>query len=309
MELEQLRAFVGVLDHGSLLTASKVLRVSRTTLHARISALEEGIGRDLLVRTPRGVLPTELGRELAEGARKLLRDAKALAQAAARQSDEVLGRLRIRAAVGFPPQLAMVLVSEVTRRYPELEISAEITGDPTDDPDPDADVIVHFGSAVPKGPFRTFALAHVHERLLASRRYLEARGRPLSLEQLTAHRLMSWRPPGEDGCSWSLRDGGTLEAAPFMVSNDVLVVRGLAAAGQGIARLPDAELGRGAIPGEDLEAVLPGLVGRRIGVWVLLPEAQADTPRSRAAARLLRELAEGMFGASVVGADHPAAET
>ena len=62
MELEQLRAFVGVLDHGSLLTASKVLRVSRTTLHARISALEEGIGRDLLVRTPRGVSPTELGR-------------------------------------------------------------------------------------------------------------------------------------------------------------------------------------------------------------------------------------------------------
>ncbi|MCX4247366.1 LysR family transcriptional regulator [Paraliomyxa miuraensis] len=297
MELEQLRAFVGVVEHGSLLTASKAMRISRTTLHSRISALEEGLGRELLVRTSRGVLPTEVGRELAEGARRLLADAEALAQSAAHDGDRVLGRLRLCAAVGFPPQLAMALTSQLARRHPELEIAAEVTGDPCDDPDPDADVIVHFGPAVPKGPFRTFALTHVQERLLASRRYLEEHGRPQSLEALCEHRLLSWRPPGEDGRRWPLCDGSTLEVSPAVVSNDVLVVRGLAATGQGIARVPDAALGFG--PGvmgmgDALETVMADEVGRRIGVWVLLPETRADTPRSRAAARLLRELAAGL---------------
>lgn len=296
MELEQLRALVGVVDHGSMLTASKALRVSRTTLHARISALEEGLGKELLVRTSRGVLPTEVGRELAEGARRLLRDAEALARSATHEGDRVSGPLHIRAAVGFPPQLAMALASQLTRRHPELEIIAEVTDDPCSDPDPDADVIVHFGPAVPRGPFRTFALAHVQERLLASRGYLQEHGRPESVQALREHRLLSWRPPGEDGRRWPLRDGRELEVSPALVSNDVLVVRGLAAMGQGIARVPDAELGHGPTRGEPLEAIMPE-VGRRIGVWVLLPETRVDTSRSRAAARLLRELAEGIAGA------------
>lgn len=46
---------------------------------------------------------------------------------------------------------------------------------------------------------------------------------------------------------------------------------------------------------------MPQQVGRRIGVWVLLPQARAETPRSRAAARLLRELAQGLAGVGVAG--------
>ncbi|NJK32946.1 MAG: hypothetical protein HC927_11360 [Deltaproteobacteria bacterium] len=73
----------------------------------------------------------------------------------------------------------------------------------------------------------------------------------------------------------------------------------MAAAGLGIALLPDAELGRGTVPGEEFEVVLPEMVGRESGIWVLLPEAQVSTPRSQAAVRLLRDLAKGLFNVTI----------
>lgn len=296
MELSQLRAFIAVLDSGSLLNAGKALKLSRTTVQARLAALEDSLGVELLVRTNRGVQPTEFGNRFAVEARVLLRDADALVRSTARQSQEVLGQLYVRGAVGFPPQLLMILVMEITRRFPNLALRAEAASNPPVGLSPDVDVVLHFGPAVPSGAFRTFALIRFPEHLLASRRYLDTHGRPQTLEQLVEHRLMSWCPVGEDGRSLPLRDGGTLEISPYFVSNDVYVLRCLTAAGQGIALLPDAEMARGVVPGEELEEVLPDRVGRECSVWALLPEAQVATPRSRAAVRLIREMATGVFG-------------
>jgi DNA-binding transcriptional LysR family regulator len=299
MEISQLRAFIAVLDSGSILTASRTLQLSRTTVQARVGVLESSLGVELLVRTSRGVQATEFGRHFAEGARKLLRDADALALSTTRQSEEVLGELRVRGPTGIPPQLGSVLILEIARRYPNLDLLLEVDLDPTRDVSADVDVVVHFGPPTTTGAFRTFALSRFPELLLASRRYLDAHGRPQTIEQLLEHRLMSWRHPNMDPRRWPLRDGGVLEVSPCFVSNEVYTVRALAAAGQGIALLPDAPLARGTVPGEDFEVVLPDLLGRESSVWVSLPEAQAATPRSRAAARLLRDMAKGLFGVTI----------
>jgi DNA-binding transcriptional LysR family regulator len=299
MELSQLRAFVAVLDSGSLLHASKALEVSRTTLHSRIAALETSLGVELFVRTPRGVEPTEFGRNFAEGARTLLGDADDLALSTALQATEVLGDLHVRASVGFPPQVGAHLVGRVAQLYPDLNIILELEGDPTREPGPEVDVILHFGAPPTTGSFRTFALIRFPEHLLASPGYLDRHGSPQTLDELRAHRLLSWMYAGFDGRRWALRDGGEFEVSPAFISNHVYTVRELAARGQGIALLPDADIAKGTVPGEQFVVVLPELVGREVGIWVLLPEAQVMTPRSRAAVKLLRELAQGIFCKSV----------
>lgn len=298
MELTQLRAFVAVIDSGSLLTASKALELSRTTVHSRIAALEEHLGVELLVRTHRGVEPTEFGRQFAEGARTLLRDADQLALSTARNGTEVLGELSVRASVGFPPQIGGVLLSRIAELYPHLRIVVEVESDPTRSSSAEVDVILHFGAPPTSGAFRTFTLLRFPEHLLASPRYLERHGIPRTLDELGEHRLLSWAYPGFDGRRWPCRDGSELRVEPMFVSNYVYTVRDLAARGVGIALLPDAEIGKGCVPGERFEVVLGELIGRETTVCVLLPEAQAATPRSRAAVRLLRELAQGLFRAS-----------
>ncbi len=299
MELSQLRAFVAVLDSGSLLNASRSLDVSRTTLQARVAALEDSLGVELFVRTHRGVEPTEFGRHFAEGARTLLQNADALALSTARQGEEVIGELYVRASLGFPPQVGAFIASKVARLHPELKLVLELEADPTRDLPPEVDVVMHFGTPPVSGAFRTFALLRFPEHLLASPAYLEAHGSPETLEELCKHRLMSWMYPGFDGRHWPLCGGGTFEVSPVFLSNHVYTVRDLAARGEGIALLPDAEIAKGAVPGEAFERVLPELVGRETGIWVLLPESQAATPRSRAAVKLLRELAQGIFCRSI----------
>ncbi len=303
MELSQLRAFVTVLESGSLLNASRTLELSRTTVHARLAALEDSLGVELLVRTHRGVEPTEFGRQFAEGARTLLRKADDLALSTARQGTEVLGDLHIRASLGFPPQFGAFLASKIAKLHPDLRINLEFDADPARNLAPEVDLILHFGSPPTSGAFRTFALLRFPEHLLASPRYLDTYGTPQTLEQLAQHRLLSWIYPGFDGRCWPLRDGSELAVVPTVVSNDVYTIRDLAARGEGIALLPDADIAKGCVPGEQLEVVLADLVGRETGVFVLLPEAQANTPRSRAAVRLLRELSKGLFCPSIGDCD------
>lgn len=288
MELCQLRAFIAVIDAGSLLTASRSLRISRSTMSARIDELEESLGRPLLVRTHRGILPTEFGRRFADDARGLLREADALTSAARAQDPAITGPIRLRGAVGLPAAMWTSIVAELARRFPGVALLAEAAIDPADQPSPEVDVVIHFGPRVDRGPYRTFALRRFPERLIASRRYLAARGRPSGLCALEDHRLMSWRSPGEAGDRLPLCDGGAVPITPFFVSDQLDVLLSLVRADQGIALIPD--LHRDLDDDDALEVVLPGLVGREASLWALLPEARAATPRSRAIVEVLRAL-------------------
>lgn len=290
MELNQLRALIAVLDSGSLLNGSRLLQVSRTTLHTWIDALEQSLEMELLVRTPRGVQATDFGLQFAERARTLLRDADSLLASAVRERQEVLGELHIRFPLGVPPLLMTSFPALFHERYPHINLRVEVTGAPTDDIPPRTDFILHFGPRVPSGPYKSFVLARFTEHLLASTRYLDRHGRPRTLEELCEHRLLSWRAPGEDGCTWPLRDGGTVEVDPLLVLNDPYPLHRMVGTDQGIAFVPDAGTDKGDTPRDEIELVLPDLIGRESSFHVLVPKTHAATPRGRAAIRLLREL-------------------
>jgi DNA-binding transcriptional LysR family regulator len=59
-----LKYFLAVARHGSTLAASKVLRVSQSTVHRRVEALEKSLGRRLVKRLATGYRLTELGEDM-----------------------------------------------------------------------------------------------------------------------------------------------------------------------------------------------------------------------------------------------------
>ena len=71
MELEQLRALVAVVDHGTFDSAAVALHVTPSAISQRIKALEAGAG-SVLLRRSRPVRPTEQGELLLRSARQLL---------------------------------------------------------------------------------------------------------------------------------------------------------------------------------------------------------------------------------------------
>ena len=73
MNLKRLQYFVKIVDIGNLTQAADILHVAQPALSQQLATLESEVRQQLLVRTPRGVTPTEAGKVLYRHAQLILR--------------------------------------------------------------------------------------------------------------------------------------------------------------------------------------------------------------------------------------------
>ena len=119
MNLRRLKYFVKIVDIGSLTQAAEVLYIAQPALSQQLATLEGEVHQQLLVRTKRGVTPTEAGKVLYRHAQVILRQCdQALADM------EAAGRgLSGQVSVGLAPgtaasALALPLLRTVRARHP-----------------------------------------------------------------------------------------------------------------------------------------------------------------------------------------------
>jgi DNA-binding transcriptional LysR family regulator len=307
MELEGLRALVAVVETGSFVAAARRLGVPRPTLRRRITALEAAAGVTLLHRSKAGSTPTAAGQLLAERGRELLRDGASLLASVRELGDEPQGELRVVIPVGTHPMLLATLMSEMRRKYPKLALRLRSADDPVAALARDVDVALAIGDRQPGGRWSSMKVVDVRQWLVASPAYLERAGVPRTLEELEGHELLAWAPPHEDPAVWHRVEGGTFAVTPALASPDVHLVRQIAAAGLGIAYVPD-----GLIPasGPPLAPVLPEQVGRAVALRVVVPTSMEALPRIRALVRELRRMRSALVpaGEPVPGPSGPSEE-
>jgi DNA-binding transcriptional LysR family regulator len=73
MNLRRLKYYVKIVDIGSLTQAAEVLHIAQPALSQQLAALEGELDQQLLIRTKRGVTPTEAGKILYSHAQTILR--------------------------------------------------------------------------------------------------------------------------------------------------------------------------------------------------------------------------------------------
>ena len=61
MNFRRLKYFVKIVDIGSLTQAAEVLHIAQPALSQQVATLEGELDQQLLIRTKRGVTPTEAG--------------------------------------------------------------------------------------------------------------------------------------------------------------------------------------------------------------------------------------------------------
>jgi LysR family hydrogen peroxide-inducible transcriptional activator len=93
--LRQLRFLVAVVDHCHFGKAAEACLIGQSTLSASIQELEQVLGVRLLERTKRSVVPTPIGRDIAERARALLSGAEELVDTALAAQDPLSGPLHL----------------------------------------------------------------------------------------------------------------------------------------------------------------------------------------------------------------------
>jgi len=119
-QIDWLRAFVAVVDAGSLSGAAPLVHRSQSAVSMQIKKLEAALGRPVLLRGPRHLEVTPAGAELLSYARRVL-DLQAEAHAAL-FGPKLAGRVRL----GVPDDYASTYLTPVLRsfahRYQGVEI-------------------------------------------------------------------------------------------------------------------------------------------------------------------------------------------
>jgi DNA-binding transcriptional LysR family regulator len=117
-----IRAFVAVVEHGSLTRAAEQLGASQPTLSRQIAELEVAVGAALFERVARGLKLTSAGDSLVEPARRMMTAARALGMAAASQDHGLGGTVRITASEMVSAFVLPSILAELARRHPEIEV-------------------------------------------------------------------------------------------------------------------------------------------------------------------------------------------
>lgn len=122
MDVRQLRYFAVIAELGSVSAAAHRLGVAQPSLSQHVKHLELELGVTLLVRSPRGVIPTESGQILLAHAKSIL-DAVDLAVADVRNtSSELKGAVSLAIPSSAGNVLSVPLCETVQHAYPSITL-------------------------------------------------------------------------------------------------------------------------------------------------------------------------------------------
>ncbi|EYS97664.1 LysR family transcriptional regulator [Cupriavidus sp. SK-4] len=123
MDVRGLRYFVQVVESGSLTKASRQFFVAQPALSQQIARLEEEVGKPLLVRSARGVVPTPNGAALYRHAKLMLRQLDEAVLIARQESSNVKGRVTLGLAPTSTCMLGLPLLLHMKDNYPGIVLN------------------------------------------------------------------------------------------------------------------------------------------------------------------------------------------
>jgi DNA-binding transcriptional LysR family regulator len=234
--LDELSIFVGIVDTGSLVSASRRLRRSPPAVTRALSSLEDRIGLRLIERTTRRLAPTEAGSALAERARTLLADYDKLLAGAAQAP--VRGVLRITAPVQFGRRHVAPIVSAFLNEYPDVRVELSLNDHNLDLIEQGLDVALRIGP-LEDSSLVARQVGSVRRVVVASPEYLARRGVPRTPQDLAAHDTIFGmaRSPAREWRFGPLPRGVTVRLSPRLLVDDIETQLQAVHAGRGIARV------------------------------------------------------------------------
>ena len=284
LETAELLAFTTIVSAKSLSRAALELGVPRATISRRLARLEARLGTRLLRRTTRSLALTDAGTLFYRHAQGVLA-ALSEAEASVRRDEEtVRGDLR----VSLPPiadEALYAQVADFARRYPEVRMHVHFTSRHVDLRREGYDVALRGSSELEPG---LVARTLLKDRMVgvASPAYLAQHGTPRTRKDLRSHRCLMAFVRGElPQTHWPVA-GAMVHVEGSFFSNEILLLRHMAASGLGIAFLPRMVVDELLESGE-LVQVLPGLLEAENRVSIVYPEREFVPAQVRAFASAL----------------------
>ncbi len=123
MDLRQLKYFVQIVESGSLAKASRQLFIAQPALSQHIAKLEAEVGKPLLIRTAKGVTPTENGAALHHHARFILRQLDQALSIAKQEPGSVHGMVSVGLAATTVCAVGVPFMRRIREKYPGIVLN------------------------------------------------------------------------------------------------------------------------------------------------------------------------------------------
>lgn len=252
--IEELQAFVNIVDSGSIVGAAQQLQQTTSGVSRALQRLEAKLNVTLLERTTRKLKLTQEGQIFLDKARKILADLDAAEDALLKFDHEISGLIRVDSATPFVIHVIAPLIQEFILRYPCIEIEINSNDQNIDLLEQRTDVAIRFGQ-LQDSSLHAKLLCKSRLIMVASPAYLSSVGTLETPEDLYQHQLIGFsKLPALN--LWPVNvDGIPLMTQPKIKASNGETVRKLTLLGNGIACLSEFLVGDDILQGH-LVAVL-----------------------------------------------------
>jgi DNA-binding transcriptional LysR family regulator len=201
--LSAIETFIRVVDTGSFSAAARIQNIGQPAVSKMIAQLEDWLGVRLLLRSTRGLAPTEAGASFYGRARRIIEDADEAVLAARGTASALSGRVRVSAAVCFArlhivPKLPVFLAD-----HAGLEVELLLEDRKVDLVEEGVDVALRMATLT--DPAMTVRkIAERRRRVIATPAYFERNGIPRTPADLIGHQAVIYtRDPFAEAYSFT----------------------------------------------------------------------------------------------------------
>ncbi|MDX2221747.1 MAG: LysR family transcriptional regulator [Rhodospirillaceae bacterium] len=253
MEFRQLRHFVAVVESGNLSQASRRVHISQPALTRSIKNLEDTLGSKLLVRMPRGVVPTATGSSFYRHALLILNECGQAAQDVKAMERGAVGSVAIGIGALFAADVVDRAVTRLAKKNPGLTFAIsegyfEDLLDMLRDGRIDL-VFSNFPVATPSRDLTREPLLEVSAVIVGSAEHQLAARKKISAADLAQERwVIVNQPHAQEAFEQAFTARGVPPPVPVVRTNSLNLIKSLLLGHQFLAQLAtnfiSAELGR-----------------------------------------------------------------
>lgn len=239
--IEELVAFITIVDTGSFVAAAEHLKQTPSGMSRSLTRLEAKLGVTLLERTTRKLKLTQEGQQFLIKARKILNELNAAEEDLQKSDQGTAGLIRIDSATPFVLHVIAPLMHKFRKCYPDIEIEINSNDQVIDLLQHKTDVAFRFGE-LNDSSLHAKLVCKSRLYIVASPEYLAIKGTPTQPEQLEHHDLIGFTRPDYIN-SWPIKVGDEyFFAQAHIKASSGETVRQLTVRGHGIARLSEFEI-------------------------------------------------------------------
>ena len=288
--LDRIIAFVGVVQRNGFAAAAREMKISTAAVSKQVTALEDSLGVQLLMRTTRRLSLTEAGKVYFEYCEKILEEFREAEASVSQFRKEPRGRLHILCGPQFAERYLLPHLREFVEEHDKITLDIELAQRIPDFISENIDLVLGLALQGPPNCIQR-RIATTYNVLLASPDYLKENGTPKKPEELIDHRYIAHSMRVQENL---LRFGGGKEIhlSPVMSLNDIRSMVTLAKNGAGIIRVHHY-VGEEAVKAGELVEILPEYRLTDIPIYLYYPERRHLPARIRRFIDFVIEKVEG----------------